>query len=58
MRRTAISTALAAPDVKQRLNAAGGMEPFASTPAEFAALIRRDYDKYGAVVKAVGVRVD
>jgi tripartite-type tricarboxylate transporter receptor subunit TctC len=56
--RTAIERALAAPDVKQRLNAAGGLEPFATTPDEFAALIRRDYDKYGKIVKAIGIRVD
>jgi tripartite-type tricarboxylate transporter receptor subunit TctC len=56
--RAAIERALAAPDVKQRLNAAGGLEPFATTPDEFAALIRRDYDKYGKIVKAIGIRVD
>ena len=56
--RAAVATALAAPDVKERLNAAGGMESFASTPDEFSALIRRDYDKYGTVVKAVGIHVD
>jgi tripartite-type tricarboxylate transporter receptor subunit TctC len=56
--RAAIEKALAAPDVKQRLNAAGGLEPFATTPDEFAALIRRDYDKYGKIVKAIGIKVD
>ncbi len=56
--RAAVAAALAAPDVKERLNAAGGLEAFASTPGEFAALIRRDYDKYGSVVKAVGIHVD
>src|SRR5436309_8518415 len=43
--RAAIANALAAPDVKEKLNAAGGLEPFPSTPDEFSALIRRDYDK-------------
>ena len=56
--RAAIERALAAPDVKQRLNAAGGLEPFATTPDEFAALIRRDYDKYGKIVKTIGIKVD
>ena len=56
--RTAVEAALAAPDVAQRLNAAGGLEPFATTPDEFAALIRRDYDKYGKIVKAIGIKVD
>ena len=56
--RSAVATALAAPDVKEKLNAAGGLEPFVTTPQEFAALIRRDYDKYGKVVKLVAIRVD
>jgi len=56
--RTAVEAALAAPDVAQRLNAAGGLEPFGTTPDEFAALIRRDYDKYGKIVKAIGIKVD
>jgi len=56
--RSAAAKALAAPDVKEKLNGAGGIETFATTPEEFAALIRRDYDKYGRIVKAVGIRVD
>jgi tripartite-type tricarboxylate transporter receptor subunit TctC len=34
------------------------MDAFASTPEEFTALIRRDYDKYGKLVKAVAIKVD
>jgi len=49
---------LAESEVKRKLNAAGGLDPYISTPAEFADLIRRDYDKYGKVVKEVGVKVD
>jgi tripartite-type tricarboxylate transporter receptor subunit TctC len=56
--RTAVEAALVAPDVAQRLNAAGGLEPFGTTPDEFAALIRRDYDKYGKIVKSIGIKVD
>ena len=56
--RAAAAKALAAPDVRERLNGAGGIETFATSPEEFAALIRRDYDKYGRIVKAVGIRVD
>ena len=54
----AAAKALAAPDVKEKLNGAGGIETFTTTPEEFAALIRRDYDKYGRIVKTVGIRVD
>jgi len=56
--RAAVAKALASPDVREKLNAAGGLEPFATSPEEFAALIRSDYDKYGKIVKAVGVKVD
>jgi tripartite-type tricarboxylate transporter receptor subunit TctC len=56
--RAAVATALAAPDVKEKLNGAGGIETFATTSDQFAALIRNDYDKYGRIVKAIGVRVD
>jgi tripartite-type tricarboxylate transporter receptor subunit TctC len=56
--RAAVATALAAPDVKERLNAAGGLEPFASTPEAFAELIRSDYEKYGRIVKQVGIKLD
>ena len=56
--RAAIATALAAPEVREKLSVAGGLEPFVTTPEEFAALIRRDYDKYGKIVKTIGVRVD
>ena len=53
-----VNKVLAEPETKKKLNAAGGLEPYISTPAEFADLIRRDYDKYGKVVKEVGVKVD
>ena len=49
--------ALEAPDTKAKLNNAGGLEPFFLAGPEFAALIRRDYDKYGKVVKEVGVKL-
>lgn len=56
--RAAIAKALAAPEVKEKLNSAGGVETFTTTPEEFAALIRRDYDKYGKIVKTTGIKLD
>ena len=56
--RAAVDKALATPDVIQKLNSAGGVEPFVTTPDEFLALIRRDYDKYGKIVKTIGIRLD
>ena len=56
--RAAVQKALTSPDVRQKLNAAGGLEPFVTTPDEFAGLIRRDYDKYGKIVQSIGIKVD
>ena len=56
--REEIAKALASPDVKDRLNNAGGLQPFATSPAEFAALIKSDYDKYGKLVRDIGVKID
>ena len=56
--RAEVAKALAADDVKEKLNNAGGLQPFATSPAEFVALIRRDYDRYGKLVRDIGVRID
>jgi tripartite-type tricarboxylate transporter receptor subunit TctC len=56
--REEIAKALAAPDVKEKLNNAGGLQAFATSPAEFAALIRNDYEKYGKLVRDIGVKID
>ncbi len=56
--RSEVNKVLAQPDVIERLKNAGGLEPYVSTPEEFAALIRRDYEKYGKLVKDVGAKVD
>jgi len=49
---------LADPDMREKVRSVGGLEPFISTPEEFAALIRTEHAKYGEVVKAVGVKID
>jgi tripartite-type tricarboxylate transporter receptor subunit TctC len=56
--RSEVRKALESPALKERFNHAGGLEPLSLPAAEFAALIRRDYDKYAKVVKDVGVKVD
>jgi len=56
--RAEIRRALESGDVKQRLNSSGGLDPYVLSPGEFAALIRRDYEKYAKVVKDLGVRID
>jgi tripartite-type tricarboxylate transporter receptor subunit TctC len=56
--RTELRRVLESPDVKQKLNAAGGLDPYVASPEEFAALIQRDYAKYAKVVKDIGLRLD
>ncbi len=53
-----VNKLLAETETRGRLNAAGGLEAYRTTAAEFAALIRRDYEKYGKLVRDVGVKVD
>jgi tripartite-type tricarboxylate transporter receptor subunit TctC len=56
--RAEIKRVLESPDVKQKMNAAGGLDPYLASPEEFAALIQRDYEKYAKVVKDIGLKVD
>ena len=56
--REAVAKALALPDVKDKLANAGGLQAFPTSPEAFAALIRTDYEKYGKLVREIGVKVD
>jgi tripartite-type tricarboxylate transporter receptor subunit TctC len=56
--RSEVNKVLAQLDVAERLRSAGGLEPYISTPEEFATLIRRDHEKYGKLVKETGAKVD
>jgi tripartite-type tricarboxylate transporter receptor subunit TctC len=56
--RSELRRVLESPDVKQKLNAAGGLDPYVASPEEFAALIQRDYAKYAKVVKDIGIKLD
>jgi tripartite-type tricarboxylate transporter receptor subunit TctC len=49
--------ALNAPDVREKMLAQGA-DPAPTTPAEFAAFIAREREKYARIVKASGARVD
>jgi tripartite-type tricarboxylate transporter receptor subunit TctC len=53
-----VNKALAEPEIRGRLNAAGGLEAYPTEAREFADLIRRDYEKYGKLVRELGVKVD
>ena len=49
--------ALVSPDIKDKLQKAGN-EPVGSSPAEFAAFVRAEYDKWAKVVKAANLRIE
>ena len=56
--RNAVHSALAEPELVQKLNVTGRLEPLILSPADFNALIRRDYEKYRKLVADVGVRIE
>jgi tripartite-type tricarboxylate transporter receptor subunit TctC len=49
---------LAQGDFAEKLNVSGSLEPLILAPAEFLSLIRRDDEKYGRMVKDMGIRLD
>jgi tripartite-type tricarboxylate transporter receptor subunit TctC len=49
---------LADAEVRERVRNIGGLDPYVTTPQEFAAQIRSEYARYGEVVRKVGVKVD
>ena len=42
----------------QRRLADLGLQPVGSTPQEFAALLKKDFDKWGTIVEENNIRVD
>jgi len=56
--RTEITKALQTAAVRERLHAAGGLEPLLTTPEEFAALIRSDFERFGRLIKDIGIKAD
>ena len=56
--RQEANRALQMNEVRDKLHAAGGLEPFQSTPQEFASLIQRDYKRFGELIKKIGIKAD
>jgi tripartite-type tricarboxylate transporter receptor subunit TctC len=52
-----INKALKLPDVAQNLSGQA-LDPWTSTPDEFAARLKVDYDKYAQLIKLTGARID
>jgi tripartite-type tricarboxylate transporter receptor subunit TctC len=53
----ALKKAMESKDFREQL-AAVGAEPFYTTPAEFKALRQKDIDKYGVLVKQMGLKLN
>ncbi len=49
---------LAEPEVREGLAKAGGLRPYVTSSAQFADIIRRDSEKYAAVVAKIGLTLD
>lgn len=56
--RGEIANVLRLPEIRDKLQATGGVETWISSPEEFASAIRADHAKYAKLVKEVGIRVD
>jgi tripartite-type tricarboxylate transporter receptor subunit TctC len=56
--RETTSALLADQGMRESIRRVGGLEPYASTPDEFAGLLRAEYARYGEIVKAVGAKID
>jgi len=56
--RAEVNEVLKLPEVGDRLMPVGAGEPYITTLEEFNALIRRDHEKYGKVIKDIGLTVD
>ena len=54
---TEIARILALPDVREKL-LSQGMDPFISTPEQFAALIRTDFAKYTRIIKSANIKLE
>lgn len=56
--RKELAAAMQAPDVKESLKTAGGIETWSTTPEDFNAKIKADYEKFAKLVKQSGAKAD
>jgi tripartite-type tricarboxylate transporter receptor subunit TctC len=52
-----IAKILAMPDIREKLSSQG-MEPFVSTPDQFAALIKSDFAKFARIIRAANIKLE
>ena len=56
--RAEIAVILVQPEFAKRLADSGSGEPYITSPDEFAARIRDDYEKYGKLIRDIGVKLE
>jgi tripartite-type tricarboxylate transporter receptor subunit TctC len=56
--RAAVADAVKQKEFIERLSSTGSGEPYVATPDEFAAQIASDYDRYGTLVKSIGIKME
>lgn len=54
---TEVNRILALPDIRDKL-VSQGMDPFPSTPDQFAALIKSDFAKYQKIIKSANIKLE
>jgi tripartite-type tricarboxylate transporter receptor subunit TctC len=55
--REEVQKALKDEALMKKLNVTGALEPLALSQQDFAALMRRDYEKYGKLVRDIGIKL-
>jgi tripartite-type tricarboxylate transporter receptor subunit TctC len=56
--RQTVQTLLARADVAEKLNVSGSLEPLILSPQDFSALIHKDYEKFGRLVKEFNIKIN
>ena len=56
--RKELTEVAALPEVKQRLGDTGSGEPYVVSPEELVARIKSDYEKYGKLIRSIGMKLD
>jgi tripartite-type tricarboxylate transporter receptor subunit TctC len=56
--RSEVQKTLSNADFARKLNVSGSLEALVLSPAEFSKLIHEDYEKYGAIVRQLGIKIN
>jgi tripartite-type tricarboxylate transporter receptor subunit TctC len=53
----AVTKVIGLPEIREQL-ANNGLEPFATSPEEFAKLVQFDHDRYAALIRRIGAKIE